>query len=57
VGLVDLRGDAELRADDSAGEVAEALAALRRGDPPAAAQAYERVTERWRTAQRVESAN
>ena len=57
VGLVDLRDDSELRADDSAGDVAAAVAALGRGDPAAAAHAYERVTERWRTAQRVESAN
>lgn len=57
VGLVDLRGDAELRSDDSAGDVAEALVALGRGDTKAATEAYERVTERWRGAHSVESAN
>jgi hypothetical protein len=56
-GLVDLRPAEELRADDSAGEIAEALAALAAGDSDAAAEAYERVLERWRAAQRVESAN
>ena len=56
-GLVDLREDADLRADDSAGEVAEALAALARGDTSAAAEAYERVMTRWRIAHQVESRN
>ncbi len=56
-GLVDLRSDAELRADDSAGELADALAALASGDIQTATEAYERVIERWRIAHRVESAN
>ena len=56
-GLVDLRSDEELRADDSVGEVAKALAALGRGDADAASAAYDRVLERWRDAQQVESAN
>lgn len=56
-GLVDLRSEEELRADDSVGEVAEALAALGRGDPDAASAAYDRVVGRWRDAQRIESAN
>jgi hypothetical protein len=56
-GLVDLRSDEQLRSDDSAGEIAEALAALGAGDSDAAAEAYERVLERWREAQRLESAN
>jgi hypothetical protein len=56
-GLVDLRSDAELRADDSAGELADALAALAAGDIQTATEAYERVIERWRIAHRVESAN
>ena len=57
LGLVDLCADAELRNDDSAGDVAEALAALHRGDTKAATSAYDRVTERWRMAYAVESSN
>jgi hypothetical protein len=57
LGLVDLCADAELRNDDSAGDVAEALAALHRGDTKAATAAYDRVTERWRMAYAVESSN
>lgn len=56
-GLVYLLGDEELRADDSAGDVARAMAALGRGDIEDAATAYDRVITRWRTAQLVESAN
>jgi hypothetical protein len=56
-GLVDLCADAELRSDDSAGDVAEALAALHRGDTKLATEAYDRVTERWRVAHAVESSN
>jgi hypothetical protein len=56
-GLVDLCGDAQLRADDSVADVVEAIAALSRGDTKAAMKAYERVTDRWRAAQSVESAN
>src|SRR5206468_7405013 len=56
-GIVDLRSDADLRADDSAGEVAEALTALGAGGAEAAHAAYGRVVERWRAAHRVESAN
>lgn len=56
-GLVDLRGDRDLRADDSVGDLATVLAALARGDGNAATSAYDRVIERWRTAHRVESAN
>jgi hypothetical protein len=57
LGLVDLCADAELRSDDSAGDVAEALAALHRGDTKLATRAYDRVTERWRDAYAVESSN
>ena len=57
VGLVDLCADAELRNDDSAGDVAEAVAALHRGDTRAATAAYNRVTDRWRMAYAVESSN
>jgi hypothetical protein len=56
-GIVDLRSDAELRADDSVGDVAEALAAIADGDADNATRAYDRVIERWRIAHRVESAN
>jgi len=56
-GLVDLCGDAHLRQDDSVGDIVEAIAALSRGDTKAATNAYERVTDRWRLAQSVESAN
>jgi len=56
-GIVDLRSDADLRSDDSAGEIAEALSALGAGDTEAATEAYDRVIERWRIAHRVESAN
>jgi hypothetical protein len=56
-GLVDLRADADLRADDSAGDVATALAALARGDTRTATDAYERVMTRWRVAHQVESEN
>lgn len=57
LGLVHLCADAELRNDDSAGDVAEAIAALHRGDTRLATAAYDRVTERWQTAYAVESSN
>jgi hypothetical protein len=57
LGLVDLCGEAALRNDDSAGDVAEALTALHRGDTKLASIAYDRVTERWRVAYAVESSN
>lgn len=57
LGLVDLCTEVTLRTDDSAGDVAEALAALHRGDTKLATAAYERVTERWRVAYAVESSN
>ncbi|HST67558.1 MAG TPA: hypothetical protein VLM05_20475 [Mycobacteriales bacterium] len=57
LGLVDLCADADLRDDDSAGDVGEALAALARDDTNAATAAYDRVTERWRMAYAVESSN
>jgi hypothetical protein len=56
-GLVDLRSDEELRADDSAGDLAAALAAVGAGDMQTATEAYDRVIERWRIAHQVESAN
>jgi hypothetical protein len=57
LGLVDLVPDAELREDDSAGDVAEALSALHLGDTKLATKAYDRVTDRWRVAYAVESSN
>jgi hypothetical protein len=57
LGLVDLCAEASLRTDDSAGDVAEALAALQRGDTKLASVAYDRVIERWRIAYAVESSN
>jgi hypothetical protein len=57
LGLVDLCAEASLRTDDSAGDVAEALAALHRGDTKLAASAYDRVIDRWRIAYSVESSN
>ena len=57
LGLVDLCAEATLRTDDSAGDVAEALAALHRGDTKLASKAYERVIDRWRNAYSVESSN
>ncbi len=56
-GLVDLLDDAELQQDESARDVALALAALGEGDPERAAAAYGRVTERMKALQGVESAN
>ena len=57
LGLVDLCAESTLRTDDSAGDVAEALTALHRGDTKLASMAYDRVTERWQAAYSVESAN
>jgi hypothetical protein len=57
LGLVDLCAESTLRTDDSAGDVAEALAALQRGDTKLASAAYERVIDRWRDAYSVESSN
>ena len=56
-GLVHLLDDAALTQDDSAADVAAALAALGRGDAAAAAEAYERVAARMKALRAVESAN
>ena len=56
-GLAELFTAAELRADDSAADVAAALAGLAAGDTEAAGSSYERVVDRWRPAQSVENAN
>jgi hypothetical protein len=56
-GVADLLDDAELASDESARDVAGALAALGDGDPGRAASAYARVTARSKALQAVESAN
>lgn len=56
-GLAALLDDAELRQDESARDVAGALAALAEGDSARAAAAYARVTARSKALQAVESAN
>ncbi len=56
-GLVHLIDDEALREDESARDVATALAALTEGDGERAAAAYSRVTERMKALQSVESAN
>jgi hypothetical protein len=47
-GLVELIGEQELRADTSVEDVREALEALAEGESVVAAEAYERVSLRWR---------
>lgn len=56
-GLVHLLDDAELTTDESARDVAAALAALTDGEPVRAAAAYSRVTARMKALQAIESAN
>lgn len=56
-GLVHLLDDAELRLDESARDVAGALAALSEGDVSRAAAGYARVLSRMKALQAVESAN
>jgi hypothetical protein len=56
-GLVHLLDDAELKQDESARDIAEALAALTEGDAVRAGGAYGRVTARMKALQGVESAN
>jgi hypothetical protein len=56
-GLVHLLDDTALAEDQSAGDVAAALAALGAGDVGAAGEAYARVTARMKALQAVESAN
>jgi hypothetical protein len=56
-GLVHLVDDDELTADESARDVAVALAALAEGEQLRAAAAYSRVTSRMKALQAVESAN
>jgi len=56
-GLVHLLDDAELAQDESARDIAGALAALGAGEPVKAAAAYGRVTARMKALQAIESAN
>jgi hypothetical protein len=56
-GLVHLLDDAELQQDESARDIALALAALAEQDPERASAAYERVSARMKALQAVESAN
>ena len=56
-GLVGLMGDDELYDDDSAADVAHAIASLAAGEPEAAASAYQNVVARWGTLRGVEAAN
>jgi hypothetical protein len=56
-GLAALFDDAELEADESAADVADAVGYLGEGDTDEAASAYERVTERWGALRAFEVAN
>jgi hypothetical protein len=56
-GLVHLLDDAELKQDESARDIADALAALSDGDAVRAGGAYGRVTARMKALQGVEAAN
>jgi len=56
-GLVHLLDDAELAQDESARDLALALASLSEGDGVRAAAAYARVTARMKALQAIESAN
>jgi len=56
-GLVSLLPDDALEADDSAGLVANGLAALSRGDADTATEAYEQLVGRWRAVQLLERCN
>ncbi|MFF8937838.1 hypothetical protein ACF08O_24475 [Streptomyces paradoxus] len=56
-GLVHAVPAGALEDDHSAADVAEGIAALRRGDGAAAGQAYARLVERWRSVRDLRSAN
>jgi hypothetical protein len=56
-GLVHAISEEELVADHSAADVAEGIAALRDGDGERAGEAYERLTDRWRTVRELQFAN
>ncbi|MEV5433750.1 hypothetical protein [Streptomyces sp. NPDC052701] len=56
-GLVHALPAGALEDDHSAADVAEGIAALRRGDEAAAGAAYTRLVERWRSVRDLRSAN
>ncbi|MFG2882801.1 hypothetical protein ACGFYV_10880 [Streptomyces sp. NPDC048297] len=56
-GLVHVVPAGELEDDRSAADVAAGIEALRRGDGPAAGEAYARLVERWRAVRELRSAN
>jgi hypothetical protein len=56
-GLVHVLPAGDLEGDHSAADVAEGIAALRRGDTVAAGEAYGRLVERWRAVRDLRSAN
>ncbi|WP_264928965.1 hypothetical protein [Streptomyces sp. A012304] len=56
-GLVHTLPAGDLEGDHSAADVAEGIAALRRGDGAAAGEAYARLVERWRAVRDRRSAN
>lgn len=56
-GLLAVLLGARLKEEMSVDDLAEGLAALVRGDPAAAGQAYERVVDRWRAVQELERAS
>jgi hypothetical protein len=56
-GLVHLLTDEDLRADESARDVAAALSALAAGDEDLASAAYEALVDRWATVRALEHAN
>lgn len=56
-GLVHALPAGALEDDHSAADVAEGIAALRRGDGVAAGEAYGRLVERWRSVRDLRSAN
>ncbi|WP_406726664.1 hypothetical protein WJ438_21335 [Streptomyces sp. GD-15H] len=56
-GLVHALPAGVLEGDHSAADVAEGIAALRRGDGVAAGEAYGRLVERWRSVRDLRSAN
>lgn len=56
-GLVHALPDGALEGDHSAADVAEGIAALRRGDEEGAGAAYGRLVERWRSVRNLRSAN
>ena len=56
-GLASVLPDEDLEADDSPTLVGQGLAALAKGDAPAATGAYEQLVERWRAIQLLERCN